>query len=222
MLSSMLEGLYKPDNAVKTDCGSPNCAWKEVQTLGICDYCEDISSSLKTKCQYHNPNIGVADGGGVCRYQTPSGGELEAYCYSNAGGSQSSLWNSTTILSAPPDIMKIAAISFEAHDPGLSNCAFNPSFARPQPTATECSVSWCAESISSRVINGTLAGIITSHTNLVFPKDPCNAALSKNVDLGWVLNKLPWVNFNEKPAPDVGVFAAFLPGDVPRNMCAGW
>lgn len=221
MLGGMLEGLYNPGNTVKPNCGTSNCTFVALQTLGICSSCKDVSESLKTNCRYHDTNISMS-GGGVCKYEVPSGDSLQAYCYQNGGGSQSTLWNSTTIYASPPDITKILAISFEADAPELANCALNESFRMPEPVATECSISWCAKSVHNEVVNGSLSENVTSQTNLIFPQDKCNASYYQNVDLGWALNKFSYDPSAETIPPTVEIFAAFLPGEVPRNMCADW
>ena len=209
MLGAMLEGLYNPNNTVNYGCGSTNCTWWPFDTLGICSHCKDVSSMLKSKCHYGN----AIDGGGHCTYETPSGAQVKASCIQNYGGSISTLWNSTMVDVDLPAIIGVASIAFSA-DNIDSGCAFDPKFKMPNPTATECTFTWCTKTIHSNVTNGTLTEHTVSSEDLVFPIDKCNGTDGLFAPYNWSLFK--------QDSVEVLIYAAFKPGEVPNDMCSDW
>lgn len=149
-----MQGLYDEPYNRQASCPTGNCEWQNVETLGVCASCSNVTSEIRTK----SVSGTSADGPGT-RYTFPTNSyldpiEMYSPSYFLVGKTpRYTAWNSSAGLLDDVDIVSIGAVQ------RLVTGKDADGFPILSPaTCWMCSFSFCSKQYASiKVINGTLA-----------------------------------------------------------------
>ncbi|KAK0644276.1 hypothetical protein B0T16DRAFT_447977 [Cercophora newfieldiana] len=155
--SAVYHGLsleeHKPRFSPPFECPSGNCTFGEIETLGVCSSCLDMTEYLAQLCNAH-PSNSTATNLPACSWVLPSGATL------NTSVEVFSLTSSIPSVSA--SYSTLMRLSFLGVDQKGGNDR--------QPWAKQCTLSACVQRLDSRVRDGVFEEtLISSFTNSSVP-----------------------------------------------------
>ncbi|KAJ5701683.1 hypothetical protein N7488_009231 [Penicillium malachiteum] len=136
MTMAILAGLAGTSTALESVCSTGDCEYPDFISLGICSYCEDVTSkstqfcTVSTKEKIGNTSLPVD-----CSCTSPSGMTLEPELGGASGGSPLAM-----------DINVLYSVSFYAakyENPVIFYTTQNTTKWEKKPVLTECSIKWC-------------------------------------------------------------------------------
>ncbi|KAK4951493.1 hypothetical protein LTR10_010469 [Elasticomyces elasticus] len=184
---TILSAVAQPAASPQHDCPSGNCTWNEYSSLGICNFCENITREAEVSCGplRHSAQTNHSDflaDLGLCTYRVPSGvGEDDFFWtlwaplfdnfengtrQSNSKSYYPSTWWNTTVSSSYYEGVSsgLANITNLVFADSITNYTSLDMAYSVLPNITRCSMTWCKQTFSaSSVENGTLHDRSTSN-----------------------------------------------------------
>ncbi|KAK5724997.1 hypothetical protein LTR17_013383 [Elasticomyces elasticus] len=177
---TILSAVAQPAADPQYDCPSGNCTWNEYSSLGICNFCENITREAEVSCGplRHSTQTNHSDflaDLGLCTYRIPSGvGEDDFFWTlwapwfdsfengtrkSNSKTYYPSTWWNTTVNDphGPRLSSGLANITNLVFTDSITNYTSLDMAYSVLPNITRCSMTWCKQTFpASSVENGTL------------------------------------------------------------------
>lgn len=133
MNGAIFNGLFDLNIAVPYTFPTGSCTWPSFTSLGMCSFCQDVTSNSKSQCQIsksRSPNI--------CQWTTPGGIQFSTVKPTEGNGEK-------TLVKVVPEPDGAGGIN------GIRLAAFllPPGSERqpiyPTPSINECSLTWCGK-----------------------------------------------------------------------------
>ncbi|KAL3417623.1 hypothetical protein PVAG01_10633 [Phlyctema vagabunda] len=144
MKAAVYSGLFAESEPAspKVSCETGNCTWPSFSTLAVCYSCVDLTPFMTRFC---NDSSDTSD----CGWQVPQGARLRD---SKDVFSMTSFTPSMFGDMPYTNIIKLIFMGTEAQDGDPEN--FNP-------WATQCTIDYCSQTMTSTVVNGKLTENVT-------------------------------------------------------------
>ncbi|KAI9734350.1 MAG: hypothetical protein M1834_002456 [Cirrosporium novae-zelandiae] len=160
MLGALYSGIFtKPGGStgvsfdMNPSCSTGNCTYPKFQSLAVCDYCTDITSSLKHNCSTEKGTDGSSDSI-YCTYALPNGLELNTtdMAETDVSGPIATSGNLDSVSTGSKfgnTLVNFTRITRPSRGSNYVGDAHNVS-------AIECVLYWCVNTYETNVLNGEI------------------------------------------------------------------
>ncbi|KAL7931830.1 hypothetical protein V8C35DRAFT_308682 [Trichoderma chlorosporum] len=176
MTAAIMQGIYVQDIQPSLTCPSGNCTWTNVNTLGVCSSCQNITSKLTRDCS--NPQFvsfleTVSPTISQCQFKTPGNQTLQTVfaTFDDQDGLFATQWNASALfLGSEFGGNPATLVSFEAVQPLAMPDSTSLDELRDLPVAGwSCTLSLCAKTYPLiNVTNGVINVTAPKEDSLVF------------------------------------------------------
>ncbi|KAL7916904.1 hypothetical protein GGI35DRAFT_486044 [Trichoderma velutinum] len=176
MTAAIMQGIYVQNIQPSLTCPSGNCTWTNVNTLGVCSSCQNITAKLTRDCtngQFVSFLETVGPTVSQCDFKTPHNQTLQAVfaTVEDEQGIFVTQWNASALNSSVevPDA-PATLVSFEAVQPLALPNSLSVDDLRDLPVAGwSCTLSLCAKMYPLiNVTNGVISVTSPKEDNLLF------------------------------------------------------
>ncbi|KAF7194830.1 hypothetical protein HII31_03851 [Pseudocercospora fuligena] len=199
--AAIFSGISQATQKVAFTCGTGNCTWPIIHTLGVCSSCQNLTGTTKPKCS--TPTYTE-----TCNI-TYNGIFVQASNKESQPGPQ---WTTS----------ELTLLNISSEYPLSGNDSFNGSLDHilavlpnadtanvhfPSSINTySCNLSLCQKSYNSTVVNGTLIETLISTSPLTFPLCGLSGSLSSTGNT--------WLD----PTTQVETCPGFLDSNIPQSL----